>query len=406
MPSLHFTPERDQELFAAVPAAAAVFVLWPLAEGEPYVSKTTNLRRRLIRLLGAGDERTKKLKLRDRVGRIEYTPTGSDFESRLALYHAMRRLFPQQYRERLRLRPAPLVKLNLENEWPRAYITTRIGKLSGASHYYGPFPSRAAAEKFLNDSLDFFKMRRCDFDLHPDPAFPGCIYSEMKMCLAPCFKGCTGEEYAVEVARVQQYLDSGGASLRRELEAERERSSAGLQFEQAAGVHARLEKVAAAIGQRPDVARRVDRLTGVMVQTSAEPDCVTLFPLQAGRIGAAIQFPVNVVTLPAAEEKQAGGKARPQSMEARVQQALAAAPALPKATAAETMDHLALLKRWYYRGSKTGEIFLAEANGELPMRRIVRSIGRVFRGEKAAPDLNESARDYWVHRGRAAERSQ
>jgi hypothetical protein len=36
--------------------------------------------------------------------------------------------------------------------------------------------SRAAAEKFLNDSLDFFKMRRCVEDLHPDPAFPGCIY--------------------------------------------------------------------------------------------------------------------------------------------------------------------------------------------------------------------------------------
>jgi excinuclease ABC subunit C len=46
----------------------------------------------------------------------------------------------------------------------------------------------------MNDSLDFFKMRRCVDDLHPDPAFPGCIYSEMKMCLAPCFKGCSDEE--------------------------------------------------------------------------------------------------------------------------------------------------------------------------------------------------------------------
>ena len=66
-----------------------------------------------------------------------------------------------------------------------------------AALYYGPFVSRIAAEKFMNDSLDFFKMRRCVDDLHPDPKFPGCIYSEMKMCLAPCFKGCTDEEYAV-----------------------------------------------------------------------------------------------------------------------------------------------------------------------------------------------------------------
>jgi len=37
------------------------------------------------------------------------------------------------------------------------------------------------------------------------------------------------------------------------------------------------------------------------------------------------------------------------------------------------------------------------------MRRLVRGIGRVFRGEKAAPDLSESTRDYWVNRGRQAQ---
>ena len=46
------------------------------------------------------------------------------------------------------------------------------------------------------------KMRRCVEDLNPDPAFPGCVYSEMKMCLAPCFRGCTDDEYRAEVVRV------------------------------------------------------------------------------------------------------------------------------------------------------------------------------------------------------------
>ncbi len=48
----------------------------------------------------------------------------------------------------------------------------------------------------------------------------------------------------------------------------------------------------------------------------------------------------------------------------------------------ETMEHLALLKRWYYRGSRVGEIFLADSKNIFPMRRIVRGIGRVLRGEK------------------------
>jgi excinuclease ABC subunit C len=217
---LEFTPERDAEAFAAAPAAPAVFLLRGADErAEPYVSKTANLRRRLQRLLGPVEERTKKLNLRDRVRGIEYAPTGSDFESGFLLYSVLRAAFPKTYSDRMRFRFAPLVKLHLENEYPRASITTRLGRLGGRSLYYGPFISRVAAEKFMNDSLDFFKMRRCVDDLHPDPKFPGCIYSEMKMCLAPCFKGCSDEEYVVEVNRVQAYFDSAGDSLARELSA-------------------------------------------------------------------------------------------------------------------------------------------------------------------------------------------
>jgi len=38
--------------------------------------------------------------------------------------------------------------------------------------------------------------------------------------------------------------------------------------------------------------------------------------------------------------------------------------------------------RWYYRGTRVGEIFLTDDKGMLPMRRIVRGISRVYRGEK------------------------
>jgi len=47
------------------------------------------------------------------------------------------------------------------------------------------------------------------------------------------------------------------------------------------------------------------------------------------------------------------------------------------------MEHLAILKRWFYRGTRAGEIFFADEKRELPMRRIVRGIARVYRGEKA-----------------------
>ena len=56
------------------------------------------------------------------------------------------------------------------------------------------------------------------------------------------------------------------------------------------------------------------------------------------------------------------------------------------------MEHVSLLKRWYYRGRRVGEIFFADHKGLLPMRRIVRGIARVYRGEKTeggdSPDLS------------------
>ncbi len=401
---IEFVPDHDAELFAAAPASAAVFLLRGEDEaGEPYVSKTSNLRRRLQRLLGPVDGQTRKLNLRERVRWVEWTATGSDFEASFLLYQTLRREFPKAYDRRLRLRFAPLVKLILDNPYPRATVTTRIsgmksgGGVKGNAQYFGPFATRVAAEKFANDALDLFKMRRCVDDLHPDPQFPGCIYSEMKMCLAPCFKGCTDEEYAVEVGRVQQFFESGGHSLVREIERQRDDASTNLDFEAAAALHTRLEKVKAAAAQLPDIVRRLDELNGVMVQPSADRESVALFKIAGGRICAPVALNVGQPTGTA----QLVSKPQSQSMESRITEALAEVEAPKLRGALEWMEHLALLKRWYYRTIKAGELFLAD-DGELPMRRVVRGVSRVFRGEKPAGDLSETAGDYWKFRAREA----
>jgi excinuclease UvrABC nuclease subunit len=369
---VEFVPELDAEIFAAAPAAPAVFLLRGAdASAEPYVSKTANLRRRLQRLLSAPTQQSKKLNLRTLVRSIEFSATGSDFESTFLLYRLLRAEFPNTYAKRLRLRFAPLVKMHADNPYPRASVTTRVGR--DLSKYYGPFLSRVVAEKFMNDSLDFFKMRRCVDDLNPDPKFPGCIYSEMKMCLAPCFKGCSDEEYAGEVARVESYFESGGDSLVREISAQREAASANLEFENAAAHHARLDKVAPVVSSLPEIVRRLDQLRALIVQTSAMPECVNLFRVDAGCVAGPATFAIS-----------APDHTKTQSMEARVDEALASLPPASPRGALETMEHLAILKRWFYRSSRGGEIFIADRKGALPMRRVVRGVSRVYRGEKEA----------------------
>lgn len=212
------------------------------------------------------------------------------------------------------------------------------------------------------------------------------------MCLAPCFKGCTDEEYAAEVGRVQQYLESGGQSLVREIERQRDEASANLDFENASALHVRLEKVKAAASLAPEIVRRLDELNGVMVQPSEHSESVELFKIVAGCI-------CDPVTLNVGKQAEASHLAsKPQSMESRITGALATVEPPKLRGALEWMEHLALLKRWYYRSVKVGELFLADSNGELPMRRVVRGVSRVFRGEKPAGDLSETAGHYWRFR--------
>jgi excinuclease ABC subunit C len=407
--SIPFSPDHAADFFAQFPAAPAVFALRGADQtAEPYVSKTANLRKRLQRLLAPPESQSKRLNLRERTAMIEYSFTGSDFESVLLLYQTLRQEFPDTYQKRLRLRPAPVVRLNLENEYPRAYVTTRIGKMSGRSLYYGPFRSRAVADKFLNDSLDLFKMRRCTFDLNPDPSFPGCVYSEMKMCLAPCFKGCTEEAYAAEVARVQEYFDSGGQSLLRELEAERERLSAELDFEAAAAQHAKVAKIKNILSACDDICGRLDRLDAVILQPSVEAKSVALFRFHRGELVGPQQVamksnttgpegielekeesenreseqPTTTVQDPNQTQAPQPEPLPAQILDGRIHAALESVVPSGGQRAQRFSEELAILKRWYYRTHKIGEIFFANDRGELPLRRIARAATRVYRGEK------------------------
>ncbi len=367
--SIPFAADCPPGFFAQFPAAPAVFLLRAAEPAaEPYVSKTSNLRKRLLRLLAPPESQSKRLNLRERAAGIEYLLTGSDFESTLLAYRILRREFPASYQKRLRLRPAPLARLNLDNAYPRAQVTTRMGRLEGRSVYYGPFRSRALAERFLNESLDFFKIRRCAFDLNPDPAFPGCVYSEMKMCLAPCFRGCSDEAYAAEVERVRAYFDSGGASLLGEIEAERDRLSAALDFEGAAHQHAKMTKIKGVLDLRDELCHRLDQLDAVVVQPSSEPRSVALFRFRRGEWAGPEPFVVE------AED------GRP--LEARLNNSLEKLVPEGAGSSQRFTEELALLKRWFYRTHKTGEAFFANAGGALPVRRIANAVGRVYRGEK------------------------
>jgi excinuclease ABC subunit C len=377
-----FDPSHEEEFFAAVPARPAVFLIEPRKDGaQPYVARTVDLRRALERLLSATEQPSRRLSLRNIAAKVRYRLTGSKFEQTLVLYQQARRLFPGRYRDLLRLRPPALLKVNLRNDYPRCYVTRRI--LSDGGLYFGPFPSRKAAESFANDFLDLFKVRRCQIKIRRDPSFPGCIYSEMKMCLAPCFAGCSKQEYDAEVQRVTENLESAGAALTRELAGQREAASDSLDFERAAALHKKLEKVSAVLGSLPELARRVDELDAVILQRAAEENATAVFAVHSGliadpfllRFGEISSQPRPVEEILRAELEAQDCRVK-EGEKAREPSATALASRELRGSADSLEGNLSLLARWFYSNPRQGEIFFRRP--DWPYRRMIRACSRLL----------------------------
>jgi excinuclease ABC subunit C len=430
-----FAPSRAAEILRGVPALPGVFALrGPRESDEPYLTRAADLRRRITRILAPPDSQSKRLNLRDRVAHIEYTVTGSEFESTLTLYHAAASIFGlEQARRRLKLRTPYFLRFTAENAHPRVYSTNRLSKRSLAN-FYGPFPSRVAADRYCDAVLDLFKLRRCYEDLQPFPEHPGCVYQEMKKCLAPCNQAHTPEgaaAYSAEAAAVKRFFDTRGESMIVEIGLEREEASAAMEFEQAAALHVQWHKVKAAQVLADGLVQPIPKLRAIIVQKSVAPKAETtpeaaVFLLHAGCIAGPERL--STLGVRAVKEQTSVGSslfAQPLMLQAvpladtaghapelgapRLDaETLASATEFPaivatlnpeeRATAiiatleekgsapvdiGTLSDHLSLLRRWYYRPEKqrTGEVFFPREDHSWPVRRILRGAARMALGE-------------------------
>ncbi len=91
-------------------------------------------------------------------------------------------------------------------------------------------------------------------------------------------------------------------------------------------------------------------------------------------------------------------QAQPQSMEARITEALAAVEAAEDAERAGVDGTSGAVEALVLPHGEDGRAVPDGRNGDLPMRRVVRGVSRVFKGEKPTGDLSETAGEYWRFR--------
>ena len=288
--SLAFDPANARAALTELPLCAAVFALYGAeAHAEPYVGRTPNLRSRLERLLQPSPKHPRRLQLAGRVRRITWRLTGSDFESLLAQFSLLEEIYGPKALDRMHLGAPAFIRYLGSNAYPRITVTNRPSQRE-ADWAYGPFQSRAAAERFAEEALKLFLLRRCTDDLDPNPSHPGCVYSEMKMCLAPCYQGCTDERYREESTAVERFLATRGESRLVTLRTQRDQASADLAFESAAALHAQVQRVEAVRALAPELVRPMSQLRAVILQASANPDEVAVFLFDNARLRGPVAF--------------------------------------------------------------------------------------------------------------------
>jgi excinuclease UvrABC nuclease subunit len=330
-----------------------------------------------------------------RVRRIAWQVTGSEFESLLVQFRLLEQVYGPKALERMKLRAPAFVKFHGGNPYPRLTVTNRPS-LKESQWAFGPFPSRVAADRYAEELLKLFLLRRCEENLDPNPAHPGCVYSEMKMCLAPCYQGCTDARYADEAEAVRGFLATRGESKLVQIRTERDRASEELEFESAAKLHGQLEKIEAVRALAAEIVRPLSELRVALLQTSPDPDEVAVFLFEDGEWRGPVAFSTLGMRV---QNEQSGSSslfAQPLAiqpvpeggvpfaakdvLEARMEAVLASlSEAQPQPNSTLRQGGLALLTRWYYRPKekRAGEAFFVGGECNWPVKAMLRGVGRV-----------------------------
>lgn len=399
-----FSADAAAEVLRAVPPVAGVVALFGHASADrPFLMQSANLRRRLQRLLEPVEGQTKRLNLRSRVARIAWRTTHSELQSLLLLHRANAVVFGAEgARKRMRLSP-PFTVRYVENRFPRIYVTNHLRRRS-LHTTFGPFASRLSAERYREAVEELFVIRRCFMELSPSPDDPGCIYGEMRKCMAPCQARCTDTEYHAEAERTLAFLKTAGASLTAELESERDRASADMLFEEAASAHARILKAKSVAALVDELVRPLDELRLVLLLPHEDrradapqvqvfvfadgclrgPEIVSLLGIRLAKeqheVGSSLfAQPMMLAAVPLEDDSTPGVATATLSPEERMLTAIAKLE--DRAGSADTTelgDHLALLRRWYYRPEKQrgGAAFFRERD-MWPIRKILRAAAKL-----------------------------
>lgn len=218
-----------------------------------YVGKSKRVRTRLLSYFRAAYPGEKGARIVREATRIEWDYTPSEFAALLLEMRLIKRLRPRlnvamkedaRHFAFIKVTRGPAPKL----------LVVRGPTDDGAATYYGPYYGAQRMSDAVRELNDVLGLRDCAHDrrmyftdqqelFQVEARTPGCIRYEVRKCLGPCVGACSERLYEERLAAARAFLDGvddGPAdTLRRDMELASER----LQFERAAALRDKLQRL-------------------------------------------------------------------------------------------------------------------------------------------------------------------
>ncbi len=312
--SIAVAPPITEEHLAAVPGKRGVTLL--LAEGDqpvvllPAADMRTRIRNRLRN--PDQEERSKLPDLHEITRRILWKPSYSYFQTDLDYLHIARSIWPATYRQLIACKPPWFIHVAAAGRYPYFARTREV--FAEAGQYLGPFENGASAEKFIDALQDAFDLCRTPACLRQAPNGRRCSYGQMGRCLCPC-DGSIGEaDYRAVVAEAARFAAGDRAFLFDRFRRRMKEAAGKLQFEQASGLKARLERLSEFSLPAYAQVAPAEQFQFVMVQAGPTRQKATAFLVDRGNVSPAlpIDFPPDDVQLAALLESLAALAAQAQ----------------------------------------------------------------------------------------------
>ncbi|MFZ5774706.1 MAG: excinuclease ABC subunit UvrC [Thermodesulfobacteriota bacterium] len=240
------------QFLPTVPLSPGVYLMQDQAGQVLYVGKARELRKRLAsygRVEPASHSKTSVML--SQVARIDVIVTPSEQDA-LLLEASLIKQHRPRYNVILRDdKNYPLIKVTIQEEWPRLCMTRRRAK--DGARYFGPFPSSGAMWETIRLLHTLFPLRRCKERVLKSKPRP-CLNHQMGRCLAPCAGKVEREAYLAMVGQVLLVLEGRNQEVSRQLASEMEQAAAALRFEEAALLRDRLRALQITIAKQQMVA--------------------------------------------------------------------------------------------------------------------------------------------------------